>query len=289
MEHVKALSIDFNFYEMVQLSNLPISIHSVFARTINIVVGNQLYTIAINELDNAPATLVVDLVGFEKFNFTVDDTVILVNSKIKISNIMSIDLNSASIWKSSLPHYPINDEQLKSNLQFSKKFIIKKGKADWLRGINPNQTLFYNEMGRMLRERTSNLMFSFLYEDLTVNIENAMKLVGLGQGLTPSGDDFLVGIMLAFSTIENEMLHKEKWASQVVKESEKKTNVISYSALKYAEIGETRESIALLIQALFTQKTEVVEQELLNVMTIGSSSGTEITWGIISGLLLTLK
>ena len=62
--------------------------------------------------------------------------------------------------------------------------------------------------------------------------------------------------------------------------------MISYSALKYAEMGETRESINLLLQSLFAGNQEQMKRQLGEVMKIGSSSGTEITWGIINGLLL---
>lgn len=289
MKYVKALSIDIHFYEMIQLAKIPISIHSVFARTINIIIDNELFTIASNQLDNAPATMIIDLVSFENFNLNPNDAITLTDSKMKISDSLFINLNIAISWKSNLPHYPINDNQLNDNLYFAKKFVIENGKAEWLRGMNVNQTPFYNEMGRMLRERTSILMDNFLFEDTTINLKRSMKLVGLGQGLTPSGDDFLVGVMLAFSTVENDLFNKNNWALQVIKESKEKTNLISYSALKYAELGETRESINFLMQALFNEEKEVVEQELLNVMRIGSSSGTEITWGIINGLLLFLK
>lgn len=274
---------------MVQLSNSPISIHSVFVRTINIILNNELYTIASNQLDNAPATLIIDLASFENFDFAPNDSITLSDSKMKLSDSLCIDLNSAIPWKSDLPAYPVNDDQLIENVCFAKEFIIEKGKAEWLRGMGVNQTPFYTEMGRMLRERTSDLINNFLFEDIDTNLKRAMKLVGLGQGLTPSGDDFLVGVMLAFSTIKDDLSNKENWASQVVRESKEKTNLISHSALRYAEFGETRESIGLLIQALFTEKKEVVEQELLNVMKIGSSSGTEMTWGIINGLSVFLK
>ena len=289
MNYIKALSIDIHFYEMIQLSDTPIFIHSVFARTINIIVDNELYTIASSQLDNAPATMRIDLISFENFNLNPNDTIILADSKMKVSDSLFIDLNSATLWKSELPRYPINNNQLNSNVHFAKKFTIEKGKADWLRGTNDKQTLFYDEMGRMLRERTSNLMDSFLFEATIINLKKSMKLVGLGQGLTPSGDDFLVGVMVAFSTVDSNLFNKKDWALQVVQESKERTNSISYSALKYAEMGETRESIGLLIQALFKDNKEILERELLNVMNIGSSSGTEIIWGIINGLLVILK
>ena len=76
---------------------------------------------------------------------------------------------------------------------------------------------------------------------------------------------------------------------QVIEAAYDKTNLISYSALKYAERGEARESIGLLMDALFTGNKKAVEQGLLHVMEIGSSSGTEISWGILNGLQLMIR
>lgn len=289
MIYTKALSMDVHFYERVQLSKIPMFIHSVFARTINIMIDHDLYTIASNQLDNAPSTIKIDLVSFEQFNFTSSDSITHMDSKINIADSLKIDLNTAIPWKSHLPQYPSDEYRLKNNLPFAMEFVIKHGKADWLRGESAGGMLFYDEMGRMLRERTTRLTDNFLFEDETTNVKRAMQLVGLGQGLTPSGDDFLVGMMLAFSTVENNFYNKQTWMSQVIKESKDKTNIISYSALKHAELGEARESIGLLLQALFDGTNERVKHELLNVMKIGSSSGTEISWGILNGLSFFLK
>lgn len=287
MKDVKALSIDKHFLKRVEESNLPIiTIHSVFSRTINLSIENQLYTIASNQLDNAPATMRIDICHFEDYQLQPNDRITVNDFNMNVANRLMIDLKTAIPWESKLPSYPQCATPLTENLTFAKAWIIAQGKAEWLRETNQHQTPFYQEMGRMLRERTTNLMNGFISADVTTNVERAMSLVGLGQGLTPSGDDFLVGVLLALATRNQHALPHNEWAEQVVRKAKEKTNVISYSALKYAAMGETRESINLLLQSLFAGNQEQVKRQLGEVMKIGSSSGTEITWGIINGLLL---
>lgn len=284
-----ALSIDRHFKEMIEQSTTPILVHSVFTRTINIIVEDQLYTIASNQLDNAPATLVIEIDNFNSYRFSPKDRVHIRNEKLELSNKLSIDLRTAHFWKEEMPSFPIKKDNLNKNLLYAKTFVLELGKADWLRKKTEYLTPFQKEMGSMLRERTIGLITNFGRGTLIEQVKRASGLIGLGQGLTPSGDDFLVGLMLAFSTLDEDTFDKKKWASQVANISKEKTNIISYSALKYAAIGETRESIYSLIQALFTGTEDVVERELLHVLKIGSSSGTEITWGIVNGLTLILK
>ena len=289
LHQVRALSMDRHFKEMIGQSTAPILIHSVFTRTINIIVKNQLYTIASNQLDNAPATLLIELDNFNSYRFLPDDRVRIRNEQLKLTNKLSIDLSATHLWKKEISHFPIKENQLHQNLLYATAFVLKMGKTDWLREDSEDRISFQKEMGRMLRERTAGLMQNFERSTLTEQVKRTEGIIGLGQGLTPSGDDFLVGVMLAFSTLKKDLFNKRKWASQVVNVSKEKTNAISYSALKYAAIGETRESIYSFIHALFTGSEEAIERELLAVLKIGSSSGTEITWGILNGLTLILK
>lgn len=288
MYEVKALSIDHHFRNIVQTTS-PITIHSVFARTINIIIENNMYTIASRQLDNAPATLMVDLESFSPYDFLLGDPIALSNRIMNLSSYLSIDLNTADFWRSELPDYPGQVHQLYCNLLFAKIYIVEEGKAEWLRESKNEQTPFHKEMQRMLLERTTSLINNFTIDSSVEQLKKAKQLIGLGQGLTPSGDDFLTGMLLAFSTVKGNQFNKNSWSLHVVKEAKEKTNFISYSTLKYAANGEARETIGSLFQVLFNKKEADVEQELKKVMQIGSSSGTEILWGIINGLLLFIK
>ena len=230
VKQVKALSIDKEFKKRTLDTKTPLVVHSVFERTINILIENELFTLASNQIDNAPATLVIDLVNFNECAIDANTQGFISPEKVEINGSLSIDL------------------------------------------------------------KTTPLLEGFSTNDTHQNVQNAKKLIGLGQGLTPSGDDFLVGLLLAFSISRKDNFSEKEWGKQVVKESKKNTNIISYSAIKYAAIGKTRETIAVFIETLVQAQTDnQVKQALSTVMKIGSSSGTEMAWGILNGLTLLLK
>lgn len=289
MKQVRALSIDRHLKKILENSNSLLIVHSVFEHTVNILVENELYTLASRQIDNAPATMIIDLSDFSTCGIEANDYGSLSSMLIEIPNCLSIDLNTANTWKSELPSLPVNSGSLLRNIPIAMRSIIEKGKANWLRETEDKSSAFDKEMGHMLRKRTAELIENFQTGTKNENLHHGMQLVGLGQGLTPSGDDFLVGLLLAFSTTEKDYFSKKNWSEQVVRESKKNTNIISYSALRYAAIGQTRETVGLFIEALFNGKEVEVEKALSNVMRIGSSSGTEMAWGILNGLTLLLK
>lgn len=290
MKQVKALSIDKSFKEMTIGSKTALIVHSVFERTINIMIEGELFTLASNQIDNAPATVVIDLPTFDECEIIANTHGFVSPNSIEITGYLTIDLTATPTWTCKLYDFSSQHEHLAKNILISKQEIATNGNAKWLLKKEGNLNAFDKEMCRMLNERTSELIAGFYKNDIGLNNQNAKKLIGLGQGLTPSGDDFLVGLLLAFSTSKKDQFNQQKWREQVSKQAKSSTNIISYSAIKYAAIGQTRETIMLFIEVLNKEKNDKkVKQALANVMKIGSSSGTEMAWGIINGLTLLLK
>ncbi|MCA9765330.1 MAG: DUF2877 domain-containing protein [Carnobacterium sp.] len=292
MKQVNALSIDKQFKEKMR-SKTVFTVHSVFERTINILIENDLFTLACDQIDSAPATLVIDIPDFNECQIKANTQGFLSLTTVEITGYLAINLTTASIWECQLIDFSLHHHHLGKNISLAMQEITSKGNAKWLRKENSTLTAFDKEMTRMLTERTTNLIESFqknTNDTIEETIQCAKKLIGLGQGLTPSGDDFLVGLLLAFSTSNTTFFNQEKWREQIVKEAKSHTNIISYSAIKYAASGQTRETIALFIETLDAKENdEQVKLALANVMKIGSSSGTEMAWGILNGLTLLLK
>lgn len=290
MKHVRALSMDKHFKEMTNDSKIVLIVHSVFERTINILIEDELFTLACSQIDNAPATLVIDLPDFNGCDIDANMRGFLSPEKVEINGSLSINLTSTPTWECQLIDFPTDKKDLVKNISIAKREIGRKGHARWLLEKESKLTAFDKEMGRMLRERTTLLIEKFLTSSTNQNIQHAKQLIGLGQGLTPSGDDFLVGLLLAFSMNKNENFRQKEWSELIVKEAKSNTNIISYSALRYAAIGQARETVGLFIEALVSEKKEEsIKQTLSKVMEIGSSSGTEMAWGILNGLTLLLK
>lgn len=102
------------------------------------------------------------------------------------------------------------------------------------------------------------------------------SMIGLGPGLTPSGDDFLTGLMaVLWMTGEREFL------SQIRRETERnleRTNEISAAYLSHACRGEFSEPFHYLVSM------ENMMAAVHKIASVGHSSGTDALTGIYFGL-----
>lgn len=103
------------------------------------------------------------------------------------------------------------------------------------------------------------------------------RLVGLGPGLTPSGDDFLCGFMLALRRLGRGDLADRVWSSAAGRLET--TNPISAAFLEAAWAGSAAAPIIAICDALTAQASEL-EARLPALDAIGHSSG----WDCLAGL-----
>lgn len=281
-----ANSGDTSFIQKVTYSKLVGFVHSTFNRTVNIHCydDGELYTIGCNQIDNAPNTLIIDLQNFEGMKVDVNDQVYSANNIITIDNKMSIKLDNAKCWEGRLPAYPANTDILKKNMNKMKQYIEAHGKRGGINSKLVDKNPFEHELSRMIHERTDLLLTALLNKHMKEAVQHAVSLLGLGPGLTPSGDDFLVGLFTVFH-LEKSPYFSYKWfCREVEKVAKTATNDISYMALKKASIGKVRETIISLTDALLYGNEKELIFSLKQVLNIGSSSGTDIALGILFGL-----
>ena len=109
------------------------------------------------------------------------------------------------------------------------------------------------------------------------------QLIGLGYGLTPSGDDFLAGVVMGFHKMQK---HREAMllARHFYRKAEGKTTTISlafYRALADGRVAELHLRFLEMIGG--EDKTE--RENLFNQVTdFGGTSGWDTLAGIIFGI-----
>ncbi len=118
--------------------------------------------------------------------------------------------------------------------------------------------------------------------DLRNEMDLAGSLVGFGVGMTPSGDDFLVGALAALKgTYLFDQLKK------AVIQSSSRTNLISREFLLCAAEGEFSKKLMNLIVSLNDSKG--AEAYLFDVSSEGHTSGKEGLLGFYKGMKLRLE
>ena len=103
-------------------------------------------------------------------------------------------------------------------------------------------------------------------------------LLGLGPGLTPSGDDFLGGALIALRTINKVESAIKLWEGIAVSVPTS-TNEISSAQLFAASHGYGADSVHRLLNSIFTHKIGEFLQDRKLVENIGHTSGCDIMLG----------
>lgn len=102
------------------------------------------------------------------------------------------------------------------------------------------------------------------------------SLIGLGNGYTPSGDDFLVGFLFCL----NQLLLSRGWPTMNIR-IKGNTNWVSKRFIEYSQAGYVIEPIEKFVDSLFVQKNEVIISALADLMRIGHSSGIDASVGVL--------
>jgi len=123
-------------------------------------------------------------------------------------------------------------------------------------------------------------------------MQKAGSLVGLGEGLTPSGDDFLGGMLYCIHQLKTVYPFLPVPPNQVafVEGVKQRTNLISYSLLKDHAHGHALESLVLFSAATLTARPiEDVYRSISRLTSTGHSTGWDLLTGAFTGLLLTFN
>lgn len=114
------------------------------------------------------------------------------------------------------------------------------------------------------------------------------RLVGAGPGLTPSGDDVLVGLLAALLRGGGSSPHSASvasWVSAAVVNNARRTTDISRHYLRLAARGHFGEPLSELVDAVVVgADAQVVAGRADDVLSVGASSGADAALGVLLGL-----
>ena len=134
-------------------------------------------------------------------------------------------------------------------------------------GFSSNQTLF-----SALKE---------IQNSKEVKVSYAKRLIGGGVGLTPTGDDFLQGLILMEQTLKQLPHIQEIVQNQL---EERSTTDVSLSYYKALFKGYSNEPLVLLFEAVKNNDIKKMKEALLLVEEYGETSGYDLLIGILTYL-----
>jgi hypothetical protein len=136
---------------------------------------------------------------------------------------------------------------------------------------------------------------SILWGNLRGAVERAGDLIGLGEGMTPSGDDFVGGFLFSLATLMGTRSlprgHLEPaTVGALLQKSRSRTHLISYVILKDHALGHGCDALQDLTYGLLGgQSLDNIHAQAARLVGLGHSTGWDILTGVVVGLLAALR
>jgi hypothetical protein len=128
------------------------------------------------------------------------------------------------------------------------------------------------------------LAAAFASGDGAALAEAARPLLGLGEGLTPSGDDFVGGALFARRLVDRDATALDAAVARIVADAATRTHPISARLLADLGAGEGWAPLHDLVAALASQDGAAAVTAARRLTALGHSSGWDIHSGLAVGL-----
>lgn len=237
------------------------------------------------EQDDGPYTARLNLESFAAVSdgglvsgmkFVLQENELLIGS-------FSCDWSSPNTWDMVLPAFPA-ESLLQQALPILQQELINEGKrgglASLFHGLPENDVI-----AAQLSARADALLTALRQNQPELAEKAGRSLLGLGLGLTPSGDDFLAALITLFHVPNTPFpLVYQQIGDNWARKAEQATTPVSAFMLKIAASGRARASVCRLLAALATETKPAVIHEARRVLAFGSLSGTDWLAGLAAGL-----
>ena len=110
----------------------------------------------------------------------------------------------------------------------------------------------------------------------------ALALIGLGVGLTPSGDDFLVGLLAGLEATGHPA--RLPLAASIAAQAPRRTTTIGANALEHAAAGEFTERLHDVVVAIADERAAGLARGIARAMAYGATSGADTLVGLFLAL-----
>jgi len=250
------------------------------------------------------------LASFQSRSICVGEDFFVHGTFLRFSEGVTIDFDSATEWKPSGVGLRYTEPLTVTNACTRRLFeaVTKFGNAKGLGQMIPqmiphlipmtsslvdgNRQPISNADPLLAKARNSILdlataCFNF---DMTEVTRRGRELVGLGPGLTPSGDDFLGGLLFAAHSLKTAYPQDFNWEEEHIADlidwAWTQTHPISHTILRDHAFGHGSEPLHEVVASLINGRDlDCTMAGVTRLLQIGDSSGWDILAGMLTGML----
>jgi len=261
---------------------------AVFDGSLHLRAGDVFICIGEPDIGNGPLTLIADNASFRLTDLGVNpgQSALISQRRIRIGDAVQFTLDRCELWRAPPWPTPLSLDRLTGAADaLACRAMIEAPREGLARQVLCSHA--GGLLSRIARRRIATFEH-WLSDALKANdsAEGALPhpvqdLIGLGCGLTPSGDDFLVGALALLDAVAERNAFRSL-ACGLTHASPALTSPLSHCFLRAAAAGYVGEKLHQAVSSVIAGK---VDSAITAVRKIGHSSG----WDMLTGIATTLK
>jgi hypothetical protein len=262
---------------------------AVFDRSLYLRSADMFICIGEPSIGNGPLTLIADLGGARKLSdlgLRPGQSASISEQRITINDTVELAFADCELWRP--PRWPqaLSPDRLHEVCRALARLTAAEAPADGLARLSCLHERDTTPLARIARPRVARFrswLRAALDTDQTpsaASSEPAQALIGLGPGLTPSGDDFLVGALPLLDALAARKAHAAL-AHAIADTPRGLTSPLSDCLLRAAAAGHVGETLRRAVSAVISGAADTAVDAIRH---LGHSSG----WDMLAGMLISL-
>lgn len=291
----RALSMDVALVERLSRDVIRGEVDSVFAHAVNLrTFDGGLVSLCTRDLDDAPWSVRLDLAGLPGgLEVGAAATLTLEGITFDEGGWMSIGFADVEKWNPILTPLRADSATLVARLGIVQQLLDARGvRGGVLTPQGDAADPFATAVARELGHAVDALLTAERGRDERGVSAAVLRMLGLGPGLTPAGDDVLTGLALVAAQPGSRIALLRGALSAALRDEPQHTTLLATVTILQALRGRARQRLLDLMDRLAGPVTGRARDDCRvmtaaeHVLGIGHTSGTDILSGILAGLRL---
>lgn len=205
------------------------------------------------------------------------------------SSPFTVDLRGAPVWKCRVPELNLDMGSLSAQQAWSTVWDLLNREQRLRHADLVADDLFQADAGSPLSQRISRPVTSLITSTQGFDVRGARRaagqMIGLGPGVTPSGDDILIGFLAGLWSMAGQNKQQlgfiHSFGTELIQLA-RQTGEISRTYIYHTAQGQFSSSLSHLAEAIATG--DDVEELTQTALRVGHSSGMDSVTGLLIGL-----
>ena len=268
------------------------TLHSVFETSINLKFGERLVNISCNHTVMPPFGIQIPEYGMKRITADIEnDEEIIFDSKEKslLFKDMELKLNlQGKAYSSKILPVKINKNNAEKNIKEILSYFLGNNYKNGFGIVNREFVKVITDVENSVLNEEILIKINNIRKDVKAGkaeIQNYNYFLGRGEGLTPGGDDFIVGIMAAMNFFNHKKAEKLK--KELMQDIYKKTTDISAEYIYYGTFSCFSLNITEFCKKLLfdninsEEEKKALYESYENLIKNGHTSGVDTLMGIL--------